>query len=301
MVDAPTFYAGIDAGGTTFKIGIADAGGTLIDTRRIPTRTPAETLSEAAAVIREMAAARDGALAGLGIASFGPVDVDRASARYGVILDTPKPHWSGAALRESFARALDIPVVLDTDVNAALLAEIESGAARGFSRSAYITIGTGVGVGVMTDGAFAGRPFHPELGHIRVERHPDDHDFPGVCAIHGACLEGLLSAPALMARFGVLEEQMDNDRCWDIAGSYLAQLCLTLTLAMRLERIVVGGGVSNAPLLFKKTHAHYRRFLGAYLQPEERDPAGIIVRAGLGDDAGLLGAIALIRAEQVTS
>lgn len=287
--------AGIDAGGTTFKLGVADAAGRLLDKTRIPTRGPEQTLAASASALRQLERKCGGQIAILGVASFGPVDVDHTSPGYGTILETPKPGWSGAPLKSSIENALGVRAVIETDVNAALIAEGSGGAARDCERSAYVTIGTGVGVGVRIDGVFAGRPYHPEFGHIRVERHGRDGRFPGVCAIHGACLEGLLSAPALVARFGELETLPENDPCWEIAAWYLAQLCLALMLAFRLQRIVIGGGVMNAPSLLAITRKHYVGLLGAYLREDERDAERVIVKAALGDNAGLAGAIELAR------
>lgn len=301
MAGQTRLIAGIDAGGTTFKIGVANASGGLLEKARILTTSPDETIALSVQALQKMAKSHKGRIEALGVASFGPVDVDRSSLDYGTILDTPKNGWSGARIKSELEAALNAPVILDTDVNAALLAEQAQGAAIGFRRSAYITIGTGVGVGVCIDGAFAGRPFHPELGHIRVERHANDLAFEGCCAVHGACLEGLLSAPALKNRFGALELLPDDAPCWDIASWYLAQLCLTLMLAFRLERIVGGGGVMNAPSLIAKTRSRYTELLGEYLEADERDASMILVKAGLGDDAGLLGAFELARQGRIGS
>lgn len=289
------FIAGIDAGGTTFKLGVSNTSGVLLEKERIPTTTPGETLAQSVRVLRKMERSHNGRIELLGIASFGPVDVDQRSSNYGTILNTPKAGWTGVRIRRELEAALGVPVVLDTDVNAALLAETAQGAAVGVRRSAYITIGTGVGVGVSVDGKLAGRPFHPELGHIRVERHANDKNFGGCCAVHGACLEGMLSAPALIKRFGALEVLPDDSPCWDVASWYLAQLCLALMLTFRLERIVIGGGVMNTPSLIAKTRSRYIGFLGTYLQAEERRASSVLVKAGLGEDAGLLGAIELVR------
>jgi fructokinase len=287
--------AGIDAGGTTFKLGVADLDGALLRKTRIPTTSPEETISAAASTLGELARRAGGDIAALGIASFGPVDVDPASPDYGTILKTPKAGWSGAALGPALAESLCVPVVLDTDVNAALLAEMTAGAAQGLDRAAYVTIGTGVGVGVWINGEFGGRPFHPELGHIRVERHPDDIAFDGVCSVHGGCLEGLVSAPALMSRFGALEELLFDHACWRIAGFYVAQLCLTLSLGWRVERIVLGGGVMNAEKLLSHSRLRYGTLMHGYISGTESDPEKLIVRAALGDDAGLTGAIMLAK------
>lgn len=289
---ARSLFAGIDAGGTTFKLGIAGEDGELLSKTRVPTTNPEQTVLAAVAALRELAREARGEIVALGIGSFGPVDVDPVSPAYGTILRTPKPGWSGAPLRAMMVQALDIPVALDTDVNAALFAERMKGAAKGIDRAAYVTVGTGVGVGIQINGVFAGRPFHPELGHVRVERHESDAAFDGTCSVHGGCLEGLLSAPALIARFGALETLPDGDPCWNVAGWYLAQLCLTLSLGWRLERIVLGGGVMNSPALLPQTRAWYSSFLKDYLT-NENDPSELIAPAALGDDAGLLGAIGL--------
>lgn len=284
---------GVDAGGTTFKLGVADNFGVLLEKARIPTTSPEETIEAAAAALRELARSAGGEIAALGIASFGPVDVDPASPSYGSILTTPKVGWSGAPLRSALAAALGVPAILDTDVNAALLAEMAAGAAQRIDRAAYVTIGTGVGVSVRINSEFAARPFHPEFGHIRVERHPEDLDFKGVCGIHGGCLEGLLSAPALISRFGALEALPSDHACWRIAGFYIGQLCLALSLGWRVERIVLGGGVMNADALIGQCRLHYATLMRGYLSGVESDPTNLIARAALGDDAGLSGAIML--------
>jgi fructokinase len=289
--------AGIDAGGTTFKLGVTDRAGAPLIKARLPTTTPEETILAVASSLKDLARSAGGEIAALGIASFGPVDVDANSPAYGTILKTPKEGWSGAAIRQSLAQFLNVPIVLDSDVNAALLAEMTVGAAQDANRAAYVTIGTGVGVGIRINGEFAGRPFHPELGHIRVERHPEDREFEGICGFHGGCLEGLLSAPALMSRFGALETLPPAHACWRIAGFYLAQLCLALSLGWRLERIVLGGGVMNAEAAIDECRSQYRMLMQNYISGVESDPENLITRAALGDDAGLCGAIMLAAAQ----
>lgn len=286
---------GIDAGGTTFKLGVADNSGVLLEKARVPTTSPEETINAATASLRGLARSAGGKIAALGIASFGPVDVDPASPNYGSILKTPKAGWSGAPLRTALAEALGVPVILDTDVNAALLAEMAAGAAQEVDRAAYVTIGTGVGVGIRIKTEFAARPFHPELGHIRVERHPEDDEYEGVCGIHGGCLEGLLSAPALISRYGALEALPLDHACWRIAGFYIAQLCLMLSLGWRVERIVLGGGVTNAEALIGQCRLQYGTLMYGYISGIESDPEKLIARAALGDDAGLSGAIMLAK------
>jgi len=285
--------AGIDAGGTTFKLGLADDAGALLVRDRVETGAPAETIAAASQRLRELAEDLGGSIKAVGIASFGPVDVDPNSSSYGTILNTPKEGWSQTPLAAGLRNELDVPATLDTDVNAALLAEREFGAAQNTKRAAYVTIGTGVGVGLYTGSDFAGRPYHPELGHIRVERHPEDQNFEGVCAIHGACLEGLVSAPALIERYGRLEGLGRDHTCWDMAGWYLAQLSIVIMLGWRVERVVLGGGVMNADALLPAARRQYTDLMAGYLSPEECDAERVIQCAALGDDAGIVGAILL--------
>lgn len=185
-----------------------------------------------------------------------------------------------------------MPSVLDTDVNGALEAEMTMGAGRGLDRVAYVTVGTGIGVGIKTGSSFAARPFHPELGHIRVERHQRDGDFQGHCSFHGGCLEGLCAAPALIARFGALERLSKKHEAWDLAGFYLAQLCLALCLGYRVERIILGGGVLEAEGVLRSVREHFASLMNSYLA-DQRSPDNLITSAALGTEAGLLGAILL--------
>jgi fructokinase len=286
---------GIDAGGTTFKCGLAEPSGHILASTRVPVTSPEETIGRCLGFFREAMQAREGRLACLGIASFGPVVVDASSPDYGTLLATPKPGWSGTRLTQRFFAALGVPVVLDTDVNGALKAEMELGAARGAHCAAYVTIGTGIGGAIHTPGGFLGRPAHPEFGHIRVERHPDDLDFPGTCSFHGACLEGLASAGALSRRWGDPALLPKDHPAWDIEAFYLAQACVSLTLTARPDRILLGGGVMLADGLMPKVRAAFARLMNGYLDLSDGDIESLIQRPALGDDAGMIGAVTLAR------
>ncbi|MEQ9507217.1 MAG: ROK family protein [Hyphomonas sp.] len=286
---------GIDAGGTTFKCALADATGHLVDTRRVTVTTPEDTIGACLGFFRETLQLRGQKLAGLGIASFGPVVIDPLSPDYGMLLATPKPGWSGTRLTQRFFAGLSVPVVLDTDVNGALTAELELGAARGVSSAAYVTVGTGIGAALYGPGGFLSKPTHPEFGHIRVERHPLDRDFPGTCSFHGACLEGLASAAALTRRYGDPSMLPADHPAWEIEAFYLAQACLALTLTARPERILLGGGVMLAEGLMPKVRAAFGRLLNGYLELSDGDIETLIQRPALGDDAGMIGAITLAR------
>ncbi|WP_291037787.1 ROK family protein [Hyphomonas sp.] len=286
-------YGGIDAGGTTFKCGLADSSGNLIEKTRVPVSSPAETLAGCAEFFRSAGAGYD--LKGLGLASFGPLDVDPGSPDYGMLLKTPKAGWSGAHLRRYFTEALGVDVCVDTDVNGALLAERSLGAAAGTVSAAYITVGTGIGAGIFINGEFAGRPCHPEFGHIPVRRHPRDTRFEGVCPFHGDCLEGVASVSAVRARWGDPEAMSPDHEGWMIVADYLAQACRVLTLTLRLERIIIGGGLSLAPNLIALVRSAYDAQMASYLGENAPSGAQLIDRPLLGDDAGLMGAVLLAR------
>ncbi|RIJ23308.1 ROK family protein [Henriciella barbarensis] len=282
-------HGGIDAGGTTFKCGLADASGTLVDTQRILVTTPEETLAAAANWFAPHAHA--GTLKTFGIASFGPIDVDPTSPAYGTITGSAKPGWADIPLRARFADALGLPVTVDTDVNGALLAEMKQGAAKGCASAAYVTVGTGIGAGLFANGGFLGRPAHPEFGHIALRRHPADHEFESVCRFHPDCLEGLASVRAIRARAGAPEDLSPDHPVWDMATDYLAQAARSLTLTFRPERIVIGGGLLLAPHLIARIRMSYDEQMRGYL--EHAPSADLITTPGLGDDAGLIGAILL--------
>ena len=191
-------YGLIEAGGTKFVLGVADTERTILARERIPTTTPAETLGAAV----EWFAAQGADYAAFGIASFGPLDLDPGSPAFGCVRPTPKPHWSGASLIAPFKERFGVPVAIDTDVNGAALAEALWGAGADLGSVLYLTIGTGIGGGFCSDGHLLRGLSHPEMGHIRMPRHPEDLDFVGTCPFHGDCLEGLACGPAVIARWG---------------------------------------------------------------------------------------------------
>jgi fructokinase len=282
---------GIDAGGTTFKCGIGDASGNLLEKQRVAVTSPEETLAACADFF--LAATGGRGLDSLGIASFGPLEVDPASPDYGSILQTPKQGWTGTSLTAFFGHALGVHPVVDTDVNGALLAEMTKGAARGARSAAYITIGTGIGAGIHLNGGFAGRPVHPEFGHIPLRRHADDLTFAGICPFHGDCLEGLASVTAMRARWGEPGDLPADHAGWAIIADYLSQACRVLTLTLRLEKIILGGGLMLAPHLLGRVRRAFDAQMAGYLGTHAKPGAALIDRSGLGDDAGLIGALLL--------
>lgn len=286
-------YAGVEGGGTKFVVAVGTDPRRVSEPVAHPTTTPEETLGRVASHIRAL-----GPVEAVGVACFGPLDLRPASPTFGRILDTPKPGWSGTDVAGMIASALDVPVRIDTDVNGAALGEGRWGAARGLETFLYLTIGTGIGGGGLMKGAPMRGLTHPEMGHLRLPRHPKD-GFAGVCPFHGDCLEGLASGPALEARWGRPGPDL-GDRApaaVELESWYLGTALADLTLALSPQRIVIGGGVMGLPGLIEGTRARLTEALGGYLRlPEVADVERFIVPPGLGDRSGVLGAIALAAA-----
>lgn len=275
----------IEAGGTKFVLAVGPSPDRITARHTIPTRDPATTLAEAAEWL-----AGQGWITGLGIGSFGPVDLDPRSPRFGFITNTPKPGWADCDIAGWLGHELGVPIGFDTDVNAAALAErAAAGGAEG--GLAYLTIGTGIGGGLVVDGRPVHGIAHPEVGHIYPRRHPDDADFPGICPVHGDCLEGLAGGPAIIARWGVSLSQLPADHPGHaIIADYIAQACHTLFASVAVGEIVIGGGVANTPGLVERVAGRARELDNGYLPGGARHT---IIRPRLGGDAGITGAMML--------
>lgn len=292
-VKSEALFGGIEAGGTKVVCAVGDATGHVLEESRIPTRDPVTTFREVFDFFHA-ARAHHGELESFGVASFGPLNINPLSAGYGRMLRTPKVGWSDFDLRGVLASEFGKPVGITTDVNAAGLAEARWGNGAGLPTLVYVTVGTGIGAGVI----YQGQPFfglsHPEIGHIHVRRHPQDLQFAGVCPFHGDCLEGLASGPAIFARTErSLANAADTDEIWDIEADYLGQLCAQLVGTLSPHRIVLGGGVMQQEKLFGLIRMRMRHWLGSYnVQPEIHEE-GFICGPGLGNQAGVKGALAL--------
>jgi fructokinase len=286
MSDEP-MIAGVELGGTKCICILGSAPGAVIERVRIDTRAPDATLAEIEAVFERWQ--REHGFAALGIASFGPLDLDRGSPAFGSIVSTTKAGWSGTALAPQFAR-FAVPVAIDTDVVGAARAEQRWGAARGMTDFAYITVGTGIGVGAIVGNKPLGRRGHAEMGHLRVPRLAGD-DFPGVCSYHGDCVEGLASGPAIAARHGPGPVR-DDWPGWAAVEHALAMLIHNIVLSLQPERILIGGGVGGRPGLVESVRDRARASLGGFYTAEGLGE-DFLLPAGLGTDAGPLGALAL--------
>jgi fructokinase len=278
--------AGLELGGTKCVATLAQ-GREVIDQRRVPTRDAAETVGDLTAILDAWTAAHP--VRAIGVAAFGPIRTDPAAPDFGTFLATPKPGWQGFGLAALLKARYGLPVGLDSDVNGAALAEGRWGGAIGMANHAYVTVGTGVGVGLVVGGrTLAGRA-HSEMGHIFVDRAPGD-DAAGNCPFHGACVEGLISGPALAARAGEVGEALDEMHpIWNHFVHVLARLVHTIVLTGAPERVALGGGVlTSRPELVARVDAAMRASLAGYAQASFAVGAPV-----LGDQAGPMGALAL--------
>ena len=270
----------VEAGGTKFRCAVVAADMSIVESVSVPTTDPDTTLDAVAGFF-------DGArlVAALGIASFGPVDLDPDSPGYGSVMDTPKPGWSGAPILSRLSETVGVPAGIQTDVEAAAVSEQALVAEPRPRRLAYVTVGTGIGAAVAVDEVPRRGRRHSELGHIPVRRVAGD-DYPGRCPFHRDCLEGMASGPAIAERWGIDPSEADaRDDVWQMEAAYLAQLVRVLAYSFAPDQIVFGGGVGSRPGLAEMIKAASRADLGGYA---DYDP--LVTAPALADDSGLLGA-----------
>jgi fructokinase len=287
-------WGGIEAGGTKTICAMGTGPEDLRAEARFPTTTPSETIQRIIQFFRGQTGEEP--LGAVGIGSFGPLDLDPQSPRFGYITSTPKPGWTSANLAGSVRDSLGTPVGLDTDVNAAALGEHRWGAAQGLDDFVYLTIGTGIGGGAMVNGRLTHGLAHSEMGHIRIPHDRDLDPFEGSCPYHGDCLEGLAAGPALEARWGQPGPTLGEDHpAWALEAEYLAFGLVNLICVLSPQRIIMGGGIMQRRQIFPLLRRRVRELLNGYLQvPAILDQIDeYIVPAGLGDRAGVLGAFVL--------
>lgn len=280
----------LEAGGTKMVMAVFNDDGSEIERITLPTETPEKTMPAMVGFFR------DHAIDALGVGSFGPLDLNPASPTYGWITNTPKLAWQNYPLLTALLDGRDIPAAIDTDVNAALLAEVTSGAAQGCSNAIYITVGTGIGGGIYVNGQLVHGLLHPEVGHMLLKPRADDADQRGICPFHEGCLEGMASGPALAAKAGSDARNLPSDHpALFCEAHYLAQMCHNLIMIASPERIVLGGGVMNRKELLPIIRQETQRLLGGYIQaPALTEKINeYIVAPELYPDSGLIGAFLL--------
>lgn len=287
-------YAAVEGGGTTWVSAICeDTPDNIIESIEIETTTPIETLTK----IKNWLLAKE-PFVSIGIASFGPIDAKVNSSKYGYITSTPKPNWGWTdvlgllGLRDELKH---VPYHFDTDVNAPAMAEFISSSHLGISSCAYITVGTGVGVGLVINNKTVHGLVHPEAGHLQVRQKEND-TFKGSCPFHGCCIEGMVSAGACAQRKGIdpseLKSLSDDDEVWDFFAYYLAQLCASIILMVSAEKIVIGGGVMNRESLYPKIREYTVSILNNYIQHDDvtNTSSTLIGPSVFGSRAGIIGA-----------
>ncbi len=282
-------YGAIEAGGTKMVVAVGDDNGNIIKTTEIKTQTPKETIPR----ICEFFSEYD--IEAIGIGAFGPVCLDKNSSEYGKIGKSPKLSWVGFSWMEAFEK-MKVPVVVDTDVNVACLGEVIYGNGRGLNDVIYITIGTGVGVGVYSEGNLVHGMLHPEAGHILLERRPGD-DFEGSCPYHMNCFESLASGPAIKMRYGTDAFNLTGiEEVWDLEAEYISKALMQYICCYSPRRIILGGGVMHVDKLFPVIREKTKECLNGYIDTAElKDMDSYIVPAALGGVQGIKGALFLAR------
>lgn len=287
---------GVETGGTWCVCALGTGPDDVRAREQFPTTTPDETLERIVEFFRKHSPPE-----ALGVGSFGPVDVDRNSAGWGHVTTTPKPGWQRTPVATVLRDRLNVPVVFDTDVNAAAVGEQRWGAGRGCPSVCYLTVGTGIGAGLIINGNPVHGLVHPEVGHLRIPHDTRRDPFDGNCPVHGDCWEGLASGPAMAQRWGDPPAELPDDHPgWPLEAEYLALGILSIVCVASPHRVIAGGGVLQRPKLLPMARDRLRDLLGGYLDTPllgvEIDE--YLVSPALGDDAGVLGAIALAQADE---
>lgn len=280
---------GIEAGGTKMVCAVGTEDGTILNRVTFPTRQPEETFSNMIGYFKKWD------IKALGIGCFGPIDLNRKSDTYGYITKTPKKGWENCNIVGTFEKAFGIPVGFDTDVNGAVLGEVTWGAARGLDNAVYITIGTGVGVGVYLNGALLHGLVHPEGGHILLAKEPQD-SYEGCCPFHKNCMEGLASGSAIEGRWGKKAAELaGQEHVWELEAYYIAQAVTNYILVYSPQKIILWGGVMHQEKLFALVREKVRDLLNGYIPHDmvEKSIEEYIVPPALGEDPGIMGAIKL--------
>ena len=287
-------FGAIETGGSKVECAVGTWPDGVRDRIRVATTSPAETLAKINGFLLQHH--RETPLAAVGVGSFGPLDLRPDSPTYGYVTSTPKLGWRNADVVGPIAEGLGLPIMVDTDVNAAALGECRWGAGRALDSLAFITVGTGIGGGAVIDGRPVHGMNHPEMGHIRIPHDRGADPFDGFCPYHGVCLEGLASGPAMEARWGMPAESLPMDhRAWALEAEYLASGIANIVVTLSPQRIVLGGGVMKQRHLFPLVRGRVVQILNGYGVPEGvlNAMGDYIVPPTLGDDSGIAGAFAL--------
>lgn len=283
MSDSQELFGAIEAGGSKMNCAVLDINGKIIKETTIPTTTPDETVKK---IIDFFSTYK---LTSLGIGTFGPIDLNPNSEKYGSILNSPKLQWIGFNYIQAF-KSLNIPIGIDTDVNASCMGETTFGTSKGLSNVVYVTIGTGIGIGILCEGNLLHGMMHPEGGHIIIRKRDDDKG-ECVCPYHDCCFEGLASGPSIMKRYGKVANELKNDeKVWDLEADYIAQACVNYIMILQPQKIILGGGVMHQEQLFPLIRKKVIEKINKYVITKELNNIDeYIVPNSLNDKEGILG------------
>ncbi|WP_163655655.1 ROK family protein [Listeria sp. PSOL-1] len=280
-------FGAIEAGGTKFVVAVGDEKGQIIERASFKTREPQETMAEVVTFLKKYQAD----LKGIGVGSFGPIDIRKNSATYGYITHTPKVAWRNYNFVGHLKKEFDVPIAFTTDVNASAFGEVQLGAARDLNSCLYMTIGTGIGCGAIVSGEILTGLSHPEMGHILVRRNGQDR-FAGICPSHSDCLEGLASGKAIQKRWGKEGKDLaDNDAVWRLEAYYIAQALMNYILILSPERLIIGGGVTKQQPLLSFIRSELKALINGYIELPNLEK--YVVLPKLGDDAAITGCLLL--------
>lgn len=295
-----SIYGGVEAGGTKFVCAVGSGPDDLQDEVRFETTSPEETINRTLEFFKKQNLKEQ--LLAIGIGSFGPIELNRESSHYGFITSTPKPGWSNINICGLIKEELKIPVGFNTDVNAAALGEYEWGAGRGLNNFIYLTIGTGIGGGVMINGRLLHGLQHPEMGHIFIPQDIKADPYEGNCPFHKNCFEGLASGPAMKNRWGKSPEDLNKDhKAWDLEAQYISFALINYIFTLSPERIIIGGGIMEQKILLPLILTTVKKMLNNYIHMKEikGNIEKYIVLPSLGKKAGILGALVLAKKEYI--
>ena len=283
MASQENLFGAIEAGGTKMNCAILDINGKIIKETSISTGTPEETTKKIIEFFSQFK------LSSLGIGTFGPIDLNQKSEKYGSILNSPKLAWKGFNYFTAF-KSLNVPIGIDTDVNASCMGETTFGASKGLSNVIYITIGTGIGIGIYCEGNLLHGMMHPEGGHIILKKRDDDKG-ECVCPYHDSCFEGLASGPSILKRYGKpANELKDEEKVWDLEADYIAQALVNYIMILQPQKIIIGGGVMHQEQLFPLIRKKVLEKINKYVDTKElEDIDNYIVSNSLKDKGGILG------------
>ena len=296
-----TVFGGIEAGGTKFVCGIGTCPQDFRNEIVFATTSPSETLKQVITYFREKASKYS--ISGIGIGSFGPIDINIKSKKYGHITSTPKIDWINVNILGTVKQALKVPVFIDTDVNTAALGEGTWGAGKGLNMFIYLTIGTGIGGGGILNGKLMHGLAHPEMGHILIPHDYSKDPFKGICPVHNDCFEGLASGPAIENRWKINPKDLPSGhKAWELEAMYIAYALVNYICTLSPQRIIIGGGVMNQKHLIHMVRRNVQSLLNNYIQSDDiiNNIDNYIVPPKLGSRSGVLGAIALAQNEQST-